>query len=321
MIHDEEFDLTWADPPPTWIENAGPLLEFWGNPIFQRRYVLWRMEPSMGIRIAFFVGLGLSLSLNLLFRFLAPEDEYLWLGFLTTIILPGLIVFTLTGLRLFVTSLVGTPLELRRELYSGALGAILSTPLTDSKIFTAECISGLLRGLGAMEEVLSMLAGLVIPFVLVMFPEVWEYVAEAGVETIYWILLFIMLVTILVQLNVLITFAAGLYSIKLPVAATVPATLIHVVGFVFSNLFINGWVLMYLLQHQFIRDLNPLVIYLILCLVWIAALAVVIALTARAGVVAFAKARRPGYYEPDGLNAAGLMSQDPSSVVRFGQSI
>jgi hypothetical protein len=261
------------------------------------------------------------LSLNLLFRFLAPEDEYVWLGFLTTIILPGLIVFALTGLRLFVTSLVGTPLELRRELYSGALGAILSTPLTDSKIFTAECISGLLRGLGAMEEVLAMLAGLVIPFVLVMFPEVWEYVAEAGVETIYWILLFAMLVTILIQLNVLTTFAAGLYSIKLPVAATVPATLVHVVGFVFGNLIINGWVLMHLLQYQFMRNLNPLVVYLIICLVWIAALAIATALTARAGVVAFAKARRPGYYEPDGLNAAGLLYQDASSAVRFGQPI
>jgi len=322
MIHDEEFDLTWADPPPTWIENVGPLLEFWGNPIFQRRYVLWQMQPTMGIRSAFIVGFGLSLVLNLLFRFLAEDDEYLELGFLTTIVLPGLIVFAVTGIRLFLTSLVGTPLELRLELYSGALGAILSTPLNDARIYYAECISGLLRGLGAMEEVLSMLAGLIVPFIAVMFPELWAYAEAMGIELFWWVVLCLMAIVIIIQLNVLITFAAGLYSMLVPVVATVPATLVHILVFAGATVWIELWCLEKLMGFNFMLNVDLLAIFLLLGVMLIVTIALFTVLTANFGVKVFAKSRRPGYYEPDGLNAAGFLKHDSgTSVIRFGDSV
>jgi hypothetical protein len=321
MIHDDEFDLTWADPPPAWVEAFGPLLEFWGNPIFQRRYVMWRLKPMFGPKKSFLIGLGVSFIINLFLLLVAEKELALEIGFWVTVAAPGIVIITVTSIRIFISSLVGTPLEMRRELFSGMLGAVLTTPMSDEKIFFAECISGLMRGFGAMEEVISMLIGLVVPFIVLMSPQLWPYVKAEGPASFWWFVLLLIAIIILIQVLLLASLSAGLMAIQLPVVATVPATLINT-GLWFSVFsLIASWIAVFTMRFEPVRNLDILAIYLGIGTFLIASLTVACAVTGYLGVVAFAKARRPGWYGHERVNAAGLMSREERTRTSFGKSV
>ncbi len=321
MIYDEEFDLTWADSPPGWVELIGPIHELWGNPVFQRRYVIWRLKPAFGVRNSFFIGFAASLVINLLFRFVTDEEQALGLGFLVTVIVPAIVVLAFSGTRFFASCLIGTPMELRRELYSGMLGALLATPLSDAKIFLSECIAGIMRGLGAMEEVGAMIIGLLIPFIIVMWPQLWGIAGAGGIMTVWWAVFLIMVLCIPVVLNVMTTFAAGMYAILFPVSLAIPATVAHIWLLFMVPLAGAGWILGLLVKIESLSDLDPLIALLSIVTFELIVLTAMTALTAHLGVLAFARARRPGYYEPERATAARFLVRDRGSDVRFGDRI
>jgi len=321
MIHDSEFDLSWADPPPRWVEGFGPLVTLWGNPIFQRRYVIGRLEPTLGARKAFIVGLVCSLALNGFLYFVTDRQNAMELGLLVTIALPGGIAVCFTGLRLFLTCLIATPLEFRREVGEEQLGAILSTPISDSQVFFGECISGLMRGLGAIEEVIALLAGLVIPYLLLMSPIFWPIVKEAGIHAVWWAVLFGLVVIMLALLLVITSVAAGLYSVVMPVVATVPATFFHVFILVAGSMYMGNRLVDAFARLAHIQYVYILVRFLSLGVFEISAMALILAMTSHFGVLAFARARRPGYYEPERATAAGLYRRERVGEYKPFQSV
>lgn len=320
MIHDEEFDLVWADPPPRWMESFPLLIDWWGNPIFQRRYVIWRLRPAFGVLQSFLIGIGFSLILNIIIIAAVGGTESLELGFIVSVVLPAVIALGFMSVRFFTSCLIGTPLELRRELFSGMLGAVLATPQGDRKVFIAECMSGLMRGLGALEEVLAMLAGLVIPYLVLMSPRLLPLMAEQGVTIFWWLVLFFLVFIIYLMSIVLITFAAGLYSVIMPIVLTIPATLAHVVlvtlGSLLALILAIGMIFTY--AHL---EPNDLVLLLLIALLEVGVMALMTTLTVHWGVMAFARARRPGYYEPERCTAAGLLKREGSHSVTFGRSV
>ena len=316
MIHDYEFDLTWADPPPLWVENVGPLMDVWGNPIFQRRYVLWRLAPSLGAFKAFVVGLLFSLVLNAFLLFVTEKEEAAGLGFLVTVAIPGGLAVTFTGVRLFVSCMVATPREFRTELAADMLGPILTTPMSDSKVYFAECLSGLMRGLGAIEEVVALLVGLLLPYLLLMSPVLLPYALDAGIESLWWIVLFGMFLLAIILLLVLSTLAAGLYAIMLPVAATVPVAMFHVLVIWLGTSFVGFWAVGVVSRFVRLLGSEPLVYLLTATTLEILSLALFTVLTGHLGVLAFARARRPGYYEPERATAAGLFLRERSPETR-----
>ncbi len=322
MIHDEEFDLAWAEGPPGWVQAVGPMMELWGNPVFQRRYLLWRLKPAFGVRASFLTGLVASLILNIFFMLVTDKESALLYGFGVSFAAPAIIVMAFMSTRLYASCLVGTPLELRRELSTGMLGTILTTPISDSKIFVAECVSGMMRGLGAVEEVLAILAGLLIPYVLLHISQLWGLARGVGIEIFWWLVLLVMVLMIVGLLNIMTTFAAGLYAILLPVVATMGAVVIHVWGLFLGSLYL-AWEILIVLANdtRALEHANLLVVLLAIALYEIAVLTMLTMLTAHAGVLAFAVARRPGYFEPERANAAGLLLRERDTGVRFGQEI
>lgn len=320
MIHDERFDLTWADPPPPWMENFAVLLEWWGSPIFQRRYVIWRLQPAFGVLQSFLIGIGISLVLNIIILTAVEKESWLELGFAVSIALPAFIALAFMSVRFFMSCLIGTPLELRRELFSGMLGAVLATPQDDRKVFIAECMSGLMRGLGAMEEIASMLAGLIIPYIVLMSPQLLVLARDYGITVFWWLVLFVIVLLIMATMTFLSAFAAGLYAVLSPLALTIPATLGHVAVTLLASLSVLFLATVAILSAA---DIDPdiLVVLLIIAFLELGVMVLMTMLTSHWGVMAFARARRPGFYEPERATAAGLLKRDRPGGVTFGQRV
>ncbi len=321
MFYDQEFDLTNSDPPPAWVEMIGPMTELWGNPVFQRRYLRWRLYPTFGTKKAFIIGLLSSLAVNIFFRFVTEPSLSIGLGFLVTIVAPIIVISAFMGMRLFTQCVVGTPLELRRELTSGMLGSLLSTPIPDSKIFYAECVAGIMRGLGALEEIVAMMVGLAIPFLIVMSPQMLEYASEVGIAMVWWIVFAVLVGMIYVVTNIMIVFAAGLYSVILPIFATIPATLLHAYAILSANILFIGFLISRLTRFEAVRNAEPLMILLPFALVLLIIMVIETRITAYCGLMAFAKARRPGFYEPERTTAAGLLRRYRERVITYGRSV
>jgi hypothetical protein len=320
MIHDWEFDLLWAEPPPQWMEGIGPLMEYWGNPIFQRRYLLNRVTPAFDPLWALSVGFWLSLAINLFLAFCAGESA-LGLGVLVTLVIPGSIALAIMSVRMFTSCLLATPLELKRELHSDALGPILTTPISDSRIFFAEVASGIMRGLGAVEEVLAILIGLTGGYLLGMCWQLWPIVHEAGIVAVWLAVFCIMGLIAAIQLLVLTALAAGLYAIVLPVGVAVAATLVHVVICALISPFLFLFPLDAIAEMSGGLTMDPVLVLLGFAFLEIVVLAVATTVTGRLGVRAFATARRPGYYEPEMSTAAGLLRLQRDAGIRFGREV
>jgi len=324
MIHDEEFDLLWADKPPGWLENIGLMKEIWGNPVFQRRYVLWRLLPYFGVKKSFMIGLIVSLILNILF-IIADSQNDLSLGLLVTVVAPGIVVVSITGIRFFTSCLIATPMELKNELQNDVLGAVMTSPISDGKIFIAECMAGIMRGLGAFEEIFAMVSGLLLPFLVVHGQKLLEFAGEVGISTLWWIVLGLLIIAIILILNVMAAFAVALYSILLPIGGAVVAALVHVGSILFLNLAGFDWVLRLLYKIKFVQDLPPLVALLLTLLLTaiflVISLSLFTTLTSHLGVLAFAIARRPGYYEPERANSATFLLRSRPDRIRFGREI
>jgi len=321
MIHDTEFDLQWADEPPGWVFYVGSLIEVWGNPVFQRRYVRWRLRPALGARRAFIVGIVMSFLLNLFIIMMADIGDRLSIGFFATVAIPMIIIVTLGSIRFFVSCLIGTMNELRRELHGDMLGALLATPVDDAKVFFSECIAGIMRGLGAIEEILAMAAGLIIPFLILHSPLLMIRVAELGILSLWWFVFIIMMMIILGMLLLNLTYASAAYAIKLPIGWALPAVIMHILLTIAAGLYIGGIIIAALLQFEIFQSVHYLVLLLIaalidLLLLWINNLSMGIY-----GVRTLANARRPGYYEPDRMTAAGMLKVQGRKPVSFGQRI
>ena len=320
MIHDVEFDLLWADKPPGWLENIGLMKEIWGNPVFQRRYVLWRLLPYFGVKKSFMIGLIVSLILNILFR-IADSQNALSLGLLVTVVAPGIVVVSITGIRFFTSCLIATPMELRNELQSDVLGSVLTVPISDGKIFIAECMAGLMRGLGAFEEIFAMVGGLLLPFLVMHSQKLLAYSGEVGISTLWWIFFGLLIISIIIILNVMLAFAVALYSILLPIGAAVVASLLHVGSILYLNLAGIGWAFGLLYRIKLIHDLPPLVTLLLTAIFLVISLSLFTTLTSHLGVMAFAIARRPGYYEPERANSATFLLRSRPDRIRFGREV
>jgi len=320
MIHDWEFDLLWAEPPPRWMESIGPLMEYWGNPIFQRRYLLNRVTPAYDPLWAFSVGLCLSLAINLLLAFCAGAVA-LGLGVLVTVAIPGSIALAVMSVRIFVSCLLATPLELKREVHSDALGPILTTPIPDSQIFFAEVASGIMRGLGALEEVLAILIGLAGGYLLVMSLRLWPIVQDAGILGVWLAVFCIMGLIAAIQILVLTALSAGLYAIVVPVGVAVAATLVHVLICALTGPFLVFFAIVAAEEMFGGFMMDPVLVLLGFGFLQILVLATATTVTGRLGVRAFAMARRPGYYEPEGATAAGLLRLERDTGTRFGREV
>ena len=323
MIHDEEMDLLWADEPPGWVRNFGVLIDLWGNPVFQRRYVLWRLKPTLGPRRAFMVVFIFSLGLNLLFKFMADEDDAIWVSLFFSVVAPGSLVLAITSIRLFVATMITTPNELRNEISGDALGPILSTPIPDNKIFLAECFSGFMRGLGAVEELAAIVLGLIAPWTFVFWSKIISEISANGIHIFLIPAFAVMAIILLVLLLVLGCLAAGMFAVYMPTVATLPMTVFYVAAVWFGAV----------LFSSFVTSVTAKVIHLASFKdeFWLAALgfatlliltvSVMTSLTGYMGIISFAKARRPGYFEDEYINAAGLMSRESGYRDRYGMRL
>lgn len=320
MIHDSEMDLSWAEPPPVWVQWIGPLSAIWGNPVFQRRYLLRKMSPSLGTRRAFIAGVVLSSALNVFLRIIAGDDA-LWLGFSLTILIPGFIFSSIGFVRIFSSSMIHTPNELRFEISSGTSGTLLTTPLTDSEIFFAECISGIMRALGAFEESVSLITGLAIPFLLVMSDHLLPAAREMGIILFWWIIVAIMILIITGLLHLLGAYSSGNYAVRMPLVWSAPVAILHAYGgWVFwSILFFAGLIPLAGWLAQF-NSAGTLLFFLICTVYQLFLVSFLTTLMAYHGVNAFSRARRPGFYEPEHASAAGLEARSAEKH-SFGKSV
>lgn len=306
MIHDYEFDLLWAEDPPEWVRFIGPLMEYWGNPVFQRRYMMWRLHPAMGSLKAFLAGVGCSVFINLLLFFLDRDNAVEW-GFYFTILGPGGLTLSITGVRLFSSCMISTPNELRAELASDSLGSLLTAPISDRKIFIAECLSGVMRSLGAIEENASLVAGLVLPYLAILSPILYPRAKELGIELVWWVVLGIMVIIWLVLILLYGAFSSGLFAVYMPIAMSIPISLIWVVALWALPSLLSVYGIIYLWRNFEIVGSGPLILGLLFMSMQIVLISVLTTYTSQLGVKAFAKARRPGFYEWDGMSASGLM--------------
>jgi len=319
MIHDYELDLTWADDPPKWAENIGPLMEYWSNPIFQRRYVLGKMAPTLGPKKAFFAGIVCSLFLNLLL-FYSDRENAVAYGLVITIIVPGASVLLMTAIRLFSSCMIATPNELRGEFASDSLGALLTTPISDRRIFIAECLSGVMRGLGAIEEIIALIFGLAVPYLLVMGPLLAPGAKELGIHLLWWIFFGIMVLLILVLFLLFGAYSSGYYAVLMPLTMSVPIAIAHVLLSVFFMNMILFFGIYVLMMYIEIEKYDPLMWSLILAGFEVFIISILMTFTVILGTHAFARARRPGYYEPYGCTAAEMLERT-ESLRQFGRRI
>ena len=325
MFHDEQYDLIWADPPPKWVAGSSLLLELWNNPIFQRRFVLRRLVPFFGPRKAFFIGLGLSLVLNLIMLKGVPGNEAVLAGLGVSVGFPAMLMLAQTSIRVFATCLVATPVEFRSELGANLLGPILATPLSDSKLFYAECLSGLFRSLGAIEELVAMLGGLALSWLIVMGPGLYSIAAETGKITLWYVFLIVVglaaVGVVLMLPAILGSLAAGLYSVNFPLIATTATTFVHVSLIFLGSNTLGFWLGGLAVGMGSGRSGGMILFFVIVWLVHVAVMGTFIYITGRLGVLALARARRPGYYEPERSTAAGLFLREEQKNWHMGKQI
>jgi hypothetical protein len=325
MFHDESLDLTWADPPPKWVTSFGVLHDLWQNPIFQRRYVLRRLTPFFGLTRSFIIGAVLSVLLNIIMLKAGEGKEALESGFYLSVAVPAGLILVTVGARMFINCLVATPVEFRSELGANLLGPVLATPLSDSKIYHAECFAGLFRSLGAVEETGSMLAGLILGWIVIGSPVLIGLASQTGKIAIVYVLLILIgilaLAIVLALPAIMASLAAGLYSIVTPLPATAAVTFAHVSLVWILSAWLGLW-LAELATKGRLFAISEIAFFLVTA--WVIHVAVMISvsyITARLGVMALARARRPGYYEPERSTAAGLFLKEERQSWHMGKPI
>jgi len=288
---------------PRWWVRAVPFLRrLWVNPVFQRNYKRNRYRGKLRPLAALLVGLGFSTFMTALVTWIGrfePRDEVFPM-LLVCLLIPLGVVFAATYIRLFISCLVSTSRDIQRDVSGAVLSPLQSAPLTDSEIYYGECLPNFVQALEAAEILLLLGAGMAVPLLAVYVLDMWPQpmVLQEWYGLLWGLLIAIWLVVTLVLTMLLVSLASGLYSIWLPIVGGVVAALVHyeiVSGFLrtvplvlYSLPATRGWCETWIYEHG-VFFTHPVFIAVNLLVVVLGCL-----LTARMGIRAFSRARRPG---------------------------
>ena len=298
------YDIANPDTPPWWVGLIPSMRRLWQNPVAQFNYRRGKLIRYPLILVSFAGSLVISLLLNFNFTFIKDEDISLQMGFWVTMFLPIVVAMPVGVFRILISCLVGTSILLRRRLEAGMLNQVLPTPLSDARILNGELFRSMVSGLVVLEMVLGLSIGLTLGFLLVMGR---SFLASSVIdinEFALWlptILLWFIAAPIL--MTFLFTYASGLYSLMMPTVIAVPIALGHIA------LTVGFTSLMRFTYHAILSGPEPgTLVFFIGELLQVGVLAGIIVLTARIGVMVFARYRRPGFFETEWSSAAGLAS-------------
>lgn len=315
------------------------LRRLWFNPVFQRNYKLSRVKNLIEPKPAFIVGLILSVAINIFIVILSARTLHAWsdlfsFSYLFSVGGPIIAIYFVIYFRMFVTCLISTPTEIKKDIGSDNLSPVMSTPMSDAELYYAVSLPNYVKGLETIASYMSLAAGLLIPCIVVgiftlfiseisfpVFAEVALIIVASGA----------LLVGCLVSMMFLMSLASGTFAITLPTFAAILATLVFYVmaaGIVniipnFLSVVLGGianygvivpfWLTTPFNTGDFLDDNSSskmrlaTITYLFgslvakILLTWIFCI-----VTSAMGKSALSKMRRAGYYEPEYCNAAGL---------------
>ena len=329
-----EYGLYNQKPMPWWMGRFASLRRLWFNPVFQRNYQRSRIRKIVAPKTAFIVGLVWSALMNLivilfLLTKVIMDKEVAETTYLIILSAPVNIIIFIIYVRMFIVCLISTPIEFKKDIISKNQSPILSIPIKDSELYIAECLPNYIRGLDIIESAIAfgigvLISGLIsaIPLSLLSHAFFTDYLAMAGFE-----LLFIIHGSFdLVFMMYFLSLITGLYSIQLPSAAAIFATLIHFVVvsvianilpflmevvtgvplnlvFIWQLLFDSGFYSNTLVRFGIGSSGGLLLLQAILTFASIVIKSLVIGLfayiTLIIGQSEFSKLRRAGFYEPE----------------------
>jgi hypothetical protein len=298
------YDIANPDDPPWWVTLFPPFRNLWENPVAQRAYKRGKTARFPVLPVVFIGSLVFSLALNLVFKgLLGGESETAAaLGFTVTVWGPIPLIAAIIGLRVFFTCLVGTSIRIRRRIENGSLQDIFPLPVSDSRIFFGGLFPSLVEGLVEWEYLVGLCLGL-LPGFLIIWGGLLDQPGISGILDDYasGISVMLALIPLYFFMVFVFTFSSGLASIFLPILPAIITAIVQsllILGL--AGLFWMTWVFFYPPGMVAWPGLG--------CLLLAVFLSGVTWLTGRIGVMAFARYRRPGFYEPSWSSAAGMIT-------------
>jgi len=313
-----ESHFTSITRDPWWVKLTPFLAGLWADPVFRRNYARTRVKNVVKPLPAFIFGFVISLIIVIATVQLSSgifKEEALMIALIAGVFVPVGLLTAITYLRMFITCLTTTSIELRRDKDDGSLNLVFTTPKTDAAIYYAECLPSFMKGLEVINALLALLAGNLIPFVIMGLLWVIKFSGEYQVGegeifmVIFWVI-FVAFVILsgLILMMLLFSLASGLYALTMPAFGSIFATLAHYGVVNWMSWMITGF-LISLLQNYLYAGYSPgfeLVIPVAMVLFKTFLVIVGCIITGRLGINTFAKVRRQGYYEPEHTTAAGL---------------
>jgi hypothetical protein len=307
MLFNEIYGISDEIPLPWWI-GRNPLLEWLVfNPIFQLHMKKKHKAPIVDGLRGFIAGILYFIVIYIVFRIKNDDPEVGSRIFIALFLLPTIVLIVAGFFRTMVVCIVSAPIDMRREIESLRMHAILTTPISDSGIYFSNAYQVLFRAMAANAGILTFLATLIIPSMIVVTANGWNlieffYITQGDYHTIpiQFVLLFFGCTLYLY----LLCLAGTMYAINL---AAFPATIATAAHVAFAYLF--TLLVSLIARGTIFNDADPIYaswntvfaeglnLLLLLLITW---------LTGRLGVIFFARYRRPGFFEPEFASASGL---------------
>lgn len=309
MLDNSIYGISNEVSLPWWIERNPWLQQLIYNPIFQRcmqrRYKPPVLNEVKGLIAAILCFIGLLIY----YKTYSEEREISQQLFVVLSVVPFGLLAAIGFIRELVICVVSAPLNMRREIGSLRMNALLATPLYDSEIYFSIPYQVLLRSWASHTGTIVFLIIFWISTYSVILINGWGYFEQFqnlyGDESTIPLRLIFLAVQCALLLN-LACLAGSMYGVRYGVLLSIVLTVAHVgIAFLFTLLF------HYISAMVFPGDIGPLnfswqtvgvdgfsTLYLLL-VVW---------LTGRIGVMTFARYRRPGFFEPEYASASGLQS-------------
>ncbi len=314
--HTYDLEEGTGERRPWWVSLIPFLRNLWSNPVFLRNYGRSRVKRLVSPIPALLTGAFLSAPISVGIVVALGTD---WRNVLTAcggwlLALPIILLYVVILIRSFIVCLVTTPRELQSDIGLEQLNPMLSTPITDADLYFGETMPNVIKGLEMSESFVALSFGLFLPaFAICGVPCAVQTlgipygVLVSVLAFIAFPVVMVYMIANLVLMMLLLSFAAGIYSVSMAMFGAIVATLVHyfvvrtvasmissVVRLVFTlPVLAAGSSFMY--GGDFLWGGAGFVASEVLRIVLVG---LGCYLTALYGVSAFAHARRQGYYMP-----------------------
>jgi len=304
---------------PWWVSLIPFLRNLWSNPVFVRNYGRSRVKRPVSPIPAFLVGAFLSapISVGIAAALGTEWESVLTVCGVWLLAVPIILLYVVILIWMFIACLVTTPRELQSDIGLEQLNPMLSTPITDADLYFGETMPNVVRGLEISESFVALSFGLFLPaFAICGVPcavqalGIPQGVLVSMLVFIAFPLVMVYMIVNLVLMMLLLSFAAGIYSVSMAMFGAIVATLVHyfvvktvasmissAVRLVFTlpALAIGSPYSPYMYGGEFVFPVVGVLAGEVLKIVLVG---LGCYLTALYGVSAFAHARRQGYYMP-----------------------